>query len=58
MLTDRFGIKWMFNCPKKKVHNLKKIQLNISTWYKIHQNFFSVIPYLLANSEINFKHAG
>jgi len=58
MLTDKFGIKWMFNCPKKKVHNRIKIQENISTWYKIHQKFFSVFPYLLANSEINLKHAG
>ena len=35
-----------------------KIQENISTWHKIHQKFFSVFPYLLANSEINLKHAG
>ena len=58
MLTDKFGIKWMFNCQKKKVHSRIKIEVNISTWYKIHQKFFSVFPYLLANSEINLKHAG
>ena len=57
VLTDKFGIQWMFNCPKIKVHNRIKIQVNISNWYKIHQKFFSVFPYLLANSEINLKHA-